>query len=357
MGNQINSSSPESIANLFEQVPFLSPLSYQKRLALANEAEIHQFAAGDHIMHEGASGDSLYIIQEGTVLIYKLLRGEVFELARRGAGTFVGEMALIEDTVRSASVRADTDVHAVEITRGGFRRLLSRNPDVAFAVMREISRRLRQTDSNLIEYLLDKNRQLQRTQQDLRESYDATLIALSNALDLRDTETEGHSVRVAELAVDIGRNMNISDDKTEALWHGALLHDIGKIGIPDRILNKAGQLTPEEWQIMRQHPIWGAEIVSSIDFLSDAVVVVRHHHEAWDGSGYPDGLSGENIPRIARIFMVADTYDAVTSNRPYRAGRSPQVAWDIIVQESGRRFDPDVVDAFKNTFPNIRNGL
>lgn len=357
MGNQTNISSRESIAQLFEKVPFLSPLSYAKRLALAKEAELDQFAAGEHIMHEGDPGDSLYIIQEGTVLIYKLLRGEVFELARRSAGTFVGEMALIEDAVRSASVRADTDVRAVEITRDGFRRLLSRNPDVAFAVMREISRRLRQTDSNLIEYLLNKNKELRRTQRELRESYDATLIALSNALDLRDTETEGHSVRVAEIAVKIGRNMDVSEGQLAALWHGALLHDIGKIGIPDQILNKTGQLTPDEWQIMRQHPIWGAEIISSIDFLSDAVAVVRHHHEAWDGSGYPDGLSGEDIPRVARIFMVADTYDAVTSNRPYRRGRSPQVAWDIIEQESGRRFDPDVVEAFKNIFPDIRNSI
>lgn len=357
MGNQTYTSSTESIAQLFEQVPFLSPLSYTKRLALANEAEVHQFEAGTHIMHEGASGDSLYIIQDGTVLIYKLLRGEVFELARRGAGTFVGEMALIEDTVRSASVRADTDVRAVEITRDGFRRLLSRNPDVAFAVMREISRRLRQTDSNLIEYLLDKNKQLRRAQQELRESYDATLIALSNALDLRDTETEGHSVRVAEIAVKIGREIDISDAQLEALWHGALLHDIGKIGVPDQILNKTSQLTPDEWQIMRQHPIWGADIVSSIEFLADAVDVVRHHHEAWDGSGYPDGLSGEDIPLIARIFMVADTYDAITSNRPYRAGRSPQVAWDIIMQESGNRFDPDVVEAFRTVFPDIRSAL
>lgn len=357
MGNQRNTSSPESIARLFEQVPFLSPLSYQKRLALAKEAKLHIFSPGEHIMHEGASGDSLYIIQEGTVRIYKLLRGEVFELARRGAGTFVGEMALIEDTVRSASVQADGEVRAVEITRAGFRRLLTRNPDVAFAVMREISRRLRQTDSNLIEYLLDKNKQLQHAQEELRESYDATLIALSNALDLRDTETEGHSVRVAELAVRIAREMDMSDDSLEALWHGALLHDIGKIGIPDQILNKTSQLTSGEWEIMRQHPIWGAEIVSSIDFLSDAVVVVRHHHEAWDGTGYPDGLSGEDIPLIARIFMVADTYDAITSDRPYRPGRSPQVAWDIISHESGRRFDPDVVAAFQAVFSDIRASI
>lgn len=355
--NQMVEVSTESVADLLRQVPFLSPLTAEQREALAAEATLRDYAPETYIIHEGAQGQSFYIVKSGRVLIYKWLHGEPVELTRYGPGAFFGEMALIEDTVRSASVRAETPVEVLEITRVGFKRLLSRNPDVAFAVMREMSERLRQTDHRLVEYLLNKNEELLEAQDKLRRSYESMLIALSNALDLRDTETEGHSVRVAKIAVRIGRELNLSEEALEALWHGAVLHDLGKIGVPDDILHKPGALTSEEWETMEQHPDWGAGIIEEVEFLADAVPVVLYHHEAWDGSGYPCGLRGEDIPLLARIFMIADTYDAITSYRPYQPSRSPEEALAIIREEAGRRFDPSIVAIFEKIFPEICDSI
>ncbi|KPL88679.1 hypothetical protein SE16_05875 [Ardenticatena maritima] len=206
----------------------------------------------------------------------------------------------------------------------------------------------------MIEYLVRKNEELQRAQEEIKQSYDVTLMALSSALDLRDTATEGHSIRVAKIALEIGKEMRLSDEELQVLWRGALLHDIGKIGVPDRILHKPGMLTPEEWEIMRQHTIWGAEILKHIPFLAPAIPVVKYHHENWDGTGYPEGLKGEEIPLMARIFMVADTYDAITSDRPYQKGRSPEEALRIIREQAGKRFDPKVVRAFERAFERIK---
>jgi putative nucleotidyltransferase with HDIG domain len=182
---------------------------------------------------------------------------------------------------------------------------------------------------------------------DLRDSYQATLQALSAALDARDRETEGHSQRVTRYALHLARALGLVDQQTlESLKWGALLHDVGKIGVPDAILLKPAQLSDEEWQHMRRHPETGFAILRDIAFLQRALDVVLHHHERWDGSGYPGGLRAEAIPLAARIFAVADTLDAITTTRPYRAGRSYAEARAEILSHRGLQFDPVVVDAF-----------
>ena len=182
---------------------------------------------------------------------------------------------------------------------------------------------------------------------DLNESYDRTLQALVAALDFRDKETEGHSQRVVAYTLALADQMDFPADDLSTLRRGALLHDIGKIGVPDSILRKPGPLTSEEWEIMHKHPSWGFDILSGIPFLESAAEIVKSHQERWDGNGYDRGLAGENIPLGARIFSVADAFDAITSDRPYRSGRSYAVALDEIVNGSGSQFDPHVVDAFK----------
>ena len=336
---------------LLRQVPFLEPLTSQQRADLASEAVLHEYEPGTDIVREGSRGDSFFVIEGGQVVVYKELNGEVVELARLAPGDFFGEIALLADTLRSASVRADTRICVLEISRPGFKQLLSENLDIAFAVMQELSKRLCETDQKMIEGLLRKTEELQLAHRRLEQSYDTTLIALSNALDLRDATTEGHSLRVAEIAVQIGQAMGLSERQLEALRRGGLLHDVGKIGIPDAILRKPGKLNPEEWETMRQHTLWGARMLSHIDFLAEALPLVLHHHEAWDGSGYPDSLRGEEIPLLARIFAVTDAYDAITSDRPYRTARSPEEALAVIRQEAGRQFDPAIVTAFERVFP------
>ncbi|HWI50893.1 MAG TPA: HD domain-containing phosphohydrolase [Symbiobacteriaceae bacterium] len=180
---------------------------------------------------------------------------------------------------------------------------------------------------------------------EVESAYMGTLEALIKALEMRDHETEGHSRRVVQYSLSLAQKLALPEAELVPIMRGALLHDIGKIGIPDSILRKNGPLNDEEWVVMRQHPRIGWEMLKGIDFLKDATPIILHHHERWDGSGYPARLVGEAIPLGARIFAVADAYDAITSDRPYRKGRSHEAALAEIKAGSGRQFDTRVVEA------------
>jgi len=191
-----------------------------------------------------------------------------------------------------------------------------------------------------------KNHELNQLVKTIERTYDESLTALSSALDSRDNETQGHSNRVTAYALRLGKELELSVDELDDLARGALLHDVGKIGVPDAILNKPGGLTSEEWVIMRSHVSIGFQMLQHIEFLQRSLDVVQFHHERWDGSGYPNGLKGEQIPLIASIFSICDTYDAITSDRPYRIGRNYQDARVEIDCCSGTQFNPKVVQAF-----------
>ncbi|MEW6128432.1 MAG: HD domain-containing phosphohydrolase [Acidobacteriota bacterium] len=192
------------------------------------------------------------------------------------------------------------------------------------------------------------NNSLNATLEKLYMSYKATLQALAKALEARDAETKGHSERVVSYCLGLGKKLSIAGRDLITLEHGALLHDIGKIGVPDGILLKKGSLTDEEWSHMRRHVEFGSDILSGIEFLSGARKIVQQHHERFDGSGYPSRLGGDLICQGARIFAVADAVDAITSDRPYRKGRPFEDAADELIKCSGKHFDPQVVEAFTN---------
>jgi PAS domain S-box-containing protein len=184
------------------------------------------------------------------------------------------------------------------------------------------------------------------------DAYDKTLEGWSIALDLRDRDTEGHSKRVTSSAVKIARRLGFSEDLITQVRRGALLHDIGKLGVPDRILGKPGKLTAEEWEIMKLHPVYAFEWLSRIHFLRSALDIPTHHHEHWDGSGYPKGLKGEDIPVAARLFSVIDVWDALTHKRPYRDAAPKGEARQYLIDESGRLFDPPLVKMFVEMLDN-----
>ena len=188
--------------------------------------------------------------------------------------------------------------------------------------------------------------ELRRTNIDLVNAYDATLEGWAKAHDLRDHETVGHSKRVAEMTVLLAEDLRVPPDELVQISRGALLHDIGKLGIPDAILHKPGPLDDGEWRLMRQHPVLAYELLKGIPHLGPAMDIPRFHHEHWDGSGYPDGLKGEAIPRAARIFAVVDVWDALRSDRPYRAAWERERVVEYIRQLKGVQFDPEVVVAF-----------
>ena len=206
------------------------------------------------------------------------------------------------------------------------------------------------TRLNRYQKLLQEREELQKAHKRLSDAYEATIEGWSRAMDLRDRETEGHSRRVAELSIKLAQAMGMSAEEIVHLRHGALLHDMGKIGIPDSILHKPDRLTEEEWAIMEQHPKFAYDMLNSIEYLRDALEIPYFHHEKWDGTGYPQGLKADQIPLAARIFAVADVWDALTSNRPYRSAWPRELALEYIREQSGKHFDPQVVDLFFKVF-------
>lgn len=191
---------------------------------------------------------------------------------------------------------------------------------------------------------------------ELMATYQQTLRALASALDTRDSETQEHAERVVHYSVAIARELGIHGATLRDIEWGAILHDVGKIGVPDVILWKPDKLTEEEWQVMRIHPEIGYRMLKGIPFLQGALPVVRHHHEHWDGSGYPNGLREEDIPVGARIFALADAFDAITSQRPYKPPLTPELAREEILRSANTHFDPRAVQAFMRAFERGLSG-
>jgi response regulator RpfG family c-di-GMP phosphodiesterase len=250
---------------------------------------------------------------------------------------------------------AQTIDYAIDALRAGAFDYLTKPFDlrhVEVAVERarehhELLRSKRRYEMFLEESIKLRTKELGQALASLEDAYRTTLKALAAALETRDTDTHGHSERVVSFSLRLGRELKLDEDQLRALEFGALLHDIGKIGIPDMILRKPAALTDEEWLTMRRHPALGQQILQGIGFLEGAARVVGQHHEKWDGTGYPRGLRAEEIDLNARIFAVADAFDAITSDRVYRTGRSYEVAVAELEEFTGRQFDPEVVAAFR----------
>jgi ribonuclease P protein subunit RPR2 len=186
---------------------------------------------------------------------------------------------------------------------------------------------------------------VRRLYHQLRRSICQSLLGLTNALEAKDPYTRGHSERVGAWSRRLGTAMGLPPDDVETITQAGLLHDIGKIGVPEVVLRKRGGLGPEEWALMRQHPVIGAQIVAPYEFFAGGALIIRHHHERWDGTGYPDGLVAAAIPLGARVVAVADVFDALTSDRPYRAALSRDAALAYLAAEAGHTLDDTVVAA------------
>ncbi len=210
----------------------------------------------------------------------------------------------------------------------------------------ELLHQTQKFNETLNEKVREATRAIREQQNELVRAYFGTLEAMILALDLRENETGYHSYRVAEYAVYLGKHAKLTDEELSAMAKGALLHDIGKIGIPDHILLKPDKLTNEEWELMKKHPEFGYKLLKNIDFLEESAAIVHMHHERYDGQGYPAGMSKDEIPLGARIFSVADAFDAMTSRRSYREALPIEEAVRRITEASGSQFDPGVVDIF-----------
>jgi putative two-component system response regulator len=204
----------------------------------------------------------------------------------------------------------------------------------------------REYQRNLETMVEERTDQLREANDELRRLFMGSIKALAQALEAKDEYTQGHSARVAEVAVGIAQYLSLAENEINDMWLAGFLHDIGKIGIQESVLNKPGKLTAGEWDLIQQHPVLAERILCPIEELSDVIKIVRHHHERFDGSGYPDGLKGGAIPLGARILSVADAYDALTSKRPYRDALSHENAVAVLEEAAGSQFDPVIVRAF-----------
>jgi response regulator RpfG family c-di-GMP phosphodiesterase len=248
---------------------------------------------------------------------------------------------------------ADVRTAVASLTSGAFDFILKpvNRDDMLRAARRALEHRQAVLDRRAEQALLERRvaetaRQLELTVRQLQDTYRSTLEALGSAIDTRDVGTQAHSRRVRGYSLALARAHGVAKSQLRDLEHGVLLHDIGKIGIPDAILLKPGPLTPAEWAVMRRHPEIGRQMIEKIPFLERAAPIVYHHHERWDGTGYPSGLRGEGIPLGARVFAVADAFDAMTFDRPYSRAISVEAARNEIRRSAGTHFDPAVVDTF-----------
>jgi putative nucleotidyltransferase with HDIG domain len=187
---------------------------------------------------------------------------------------------------------------------------------------------------------------LQRSNIELTLAYDATIEGWSRAIDLREHDSEGHTIRVSETTLQLARALDMPEDELVHVRRGALLHDIGKMAIPDSILYKPGPLNDQEWEVMRRHPVYAYQMLSPISHLRPALDIPYNHHERWDGEGYPRGLKGDQIPLAARIFAVVDVWDALRSDRPYRAAWRESQAREFLRERAGTHFDPKITETF-----------
>jgi HD-GYP domain-containing protein (c-di-GMP phosphodiesterase class II) len=330
----------------------VSKLNKLKRIGLfaeLSEYDLHQIDAitteqsygkGDVIIEENAEAQRFFIIHRGKIEISKRFEdGHEFVLGVHSDGEFFGEMAILDEGRRSATARALEQTTVLEISRADFEGLLFKSPELGLTIMKELSARLRETGALLISHLQRKNREL-------AAAYLGTVRTVVHAIEHRDGYAEGHTDRVTRIAKVIGRRMGLTEEQMFNLEVGALLHDVGKIGIPESILLKRGPLEEAEIRQVRKHPETGKRMIEDIAFLEQAIPPVLQHHERFDGSGYPGSLRGADISLPGRIIAVADVFDAVTSDRPYRKRMGVKKAVSLIAENSKKEFDPEVVKAF-----------
>jgi putative nucleotidyltransferase with HDIG domain len=321
----------------------------------------------------GTAGYACKQAGSGTEALAVLTSGEEFELMLSDLMMAdldgIGLLERVKERYPDMPVVMVTAVHDISVAlaairNGAYDYLLK--PFEREQLLNTVSRALenrrlkfenRTYQTNLESLVKARTDQLQLAMGNLERSYDITLEALGDALDLKDRETEGHSKRVTAFTIAIARAMGLPREQINTIARGAFLHDIGKMAIPDRILNNPGKLEPQEMDVMKEHAYHGYQIVKKIPFLQDAAEIVYSHQEKYDGTGYPRGLKGEQIPLGARIFSIADTLDAITSDRPYRPAQSLAAAREEIRKWAGRQFDPEVVRVFLEMPDNIWEDL
>ncbi len=299
------------------------------------------------IIEERTEAERFFIIYKGKIEISKRFEGgDKAVLSIQSDGAFFGEMAILDEGRRSATVTALVPTTVLEIQKNDFDALLYKAPVLAYRILRELSARLRETGALLISILTAKNSQLYR-------AYIDTITMVVQAITENSAMAKGRVRGVTGRCMALGRQLRLSDDELLQLELSALLHDLGMLTIPADMYQKPGPLTREEYEDVKRHTRASIEMIGAIPLLNAVVPYILHHHERFDGKGYPDGLAGDDIPPISRILALVDAYEAMVSDRPYRKKASMEEAVKEIQSNSGTQFDPRMVNAFVKS---IRHG-
>jgi HD-GYP domain-containing protein (c-di-GMP phosphodiesterase class II) len=329
------------IFDRLKEISFFSDIPDHDLRQIAEILVEKSYRKGAVIIEERTEAERFFIILRGKIEITKKFESdEEFVLSVQSDGDFFGEMALLDEQPRSATARAIEPTVVLETSRKNFETLLYKAPMLAYRIMRELSSRLRETGALLVSHLQQRNRELYRSHID-------TIAMVVQAIEKRATQTSGRTRRVANLAKAIGRGMGLADEQLMVLELSALLHDLGMLAVPETLLAKPGPLAEREFEQIRKHPQLSKEMIEEIPFLQQAAEDVLHHHERYNGEGYPKGLSGTGIPLASRILAVVDAFEAMTRGRPYRNRLSTDLAIEEIRKLAGAQFDPDVVLALR----------
>jgi HD-GYP domain-containing protein (c-di-GMP phosphodiesterase class II) len=332
---------PRAIVDRLKEISFFADIPEQDLRQIAEIMVEKSYRKGAVIIEEHTEAERFFIIHRGKIEITKRFEGgEEFVLSVQSDGDFFGEMALLDEQPRSATARALEPTVVLETSRKNFETLLYKAPTLAYRIMRELSSRLRETGALLVSHLQQRNRQLYRSHID-------TIAMVVRAVEKRDAQTSGRTRRVAGLAKAMGREMGLADEQLMVLELSTLLHDLGMLAVPESLLAKPGPLASREYEAIRKHPQISKEMIEGIPFLEKAIPEVFHHHERFNGEGYPKGLAGTSIPLASRILAVVDAFEAMTRGRPYRDRLGADRAIEEIRKLAGTQFDPEVVAALE----------
>jgi HD-GYP domain-containing protein (c-di-GMP phosphodiesterase class II) len=299
------------------------------------------YPRGAVIIEEHTEADRFFIIFRGKIEIAKRLENEErFVLSVQSDGDFFGEMALLDEQPRSATATALEPTTVMEIMRKDFETLLYKAPMLAFRIIKELVSRLRETNALLVSHLQQRNRMLYRSHID-------TIMMVVQSIEKRDAQTRGRTRRMAGLGKAIAGELALPEEQMTILELSMLLHDLGMFEVPENLLQKLGPLAEGELAAIREHPLHGKDMIQGISILEKTIPDVLHHHEKFNGTGYPAGLAGTSIPLASRIIAVVDAYEAMTRGRPYRDRLGADAAAAEIIRKSGIDFDPTVVGVFK----------
>jgi HD-GYP domain-containing protein (c-di-GMP phosphodiesterase class II) len=327
----------KTVLEKLKEIPIFADISDADLSHIAEVIEEKNYPEGSVIIEELTDAERFCVIYQGKIEITKRLDdGEQLVLAVQSDGDFFGEMALLDEGPRSASARALEPTTVLEISRTSFETLLLKAPVLAFRIMKELSTRLRETAALFISHLQQRNRLLYRSHLD-------TIEMVVQAIENRDLPTRGRTRRAKDIAKAVGKEMGLTDDELLILELSTLLHDLGMLAMPEKLVEKPGPLAADEYKRIKKHTQKVKEMIEGIPFLERAIPHVFHHHEKFDGTGYPDGLSGSQIPKSSRIIAVVDAFEAMTGKRPYREQLSADAAVQEIKKGAGIQFDPDVV--------------